>query len=338
MMKRFKGWVALAALTLSAFASAGTLTVTEPAAGTPTSPTLIGKNAKIRFNISGGINRVELRATIRKLSDNELIGERTAEATPDADGKASGEIPLSFAENVTEEVPYRVVVTARDINNATTYDPVTLYILPDLTRPKILQFNPTEGLGVKGIVPITVRIQEPNLKDWRIQIDNEDIPNNTGESVNANGEFTVNWNTGSLLADAEKTINIRVRDLADNETTLNVAVFVDRRPPTVQISSPRDGTTISPGTTINVVVDIGDFSADTVDVSGVDVVFRDLNGRFIARAARVSFNSNGNGRRYVGRLRWKQGRLPSQFRIWVNVVDKAGNASTAQTVRLRLGR
>lgn len=337
-MRKLRSIAVVLSMLGAAVASAGTLTITEPAAGTSSNPTLIGKNAKIKFNIAGGVNKVNLRATIRKFSNNEEIGVRTAEATPDSDGKASGEINLGFAENVTEEVTYRVIVTATDINNATTYSSRTLFVLPDLTRPKILQFNPTEGLGVKGIVPITVRILEPNLKDWRIQINNEDIPNNTGETVDANREFTVNWNTSALLADAEKTINIRLRDKADNETTLNVTVFVDRKAPTVSFASPRSGTTVSPGTTINVAIDIGDFSSDTLDVSGVDVVVRDTSGRFIARVARVSFNASGNGRRWVGRIRWRAGLLPSTFRITASVLDKAGNAATPQTVTLRLGR
>lgn len=323
----------------SMLANAGVLTITEPASGTVSNPTLIGNNASIKFNITGGVNRVDLVATLRKVSDNTVVGTFNEQATPDADGKASGQIALALVEGVTEEVPYKVTVTARDINIATTYNTITLYILPDLTKPKILQFNPNQTSFVKGVVPITVRVSEANLKDWRVQINNQDIPNNTGTTVNSNGEFVVQWITSGLLTDGPKTINIRVRDEADNETSLAVDVTVDRNPPTVAFLVPRSGSTISPGTTISVVMDITDFNQAALDTSGVDVVVRKMDGTFIARVSRISYNGTGsNTKRWVGRIRWRQGQLPSQFKITASVVDRAGNAASPQTVTVRLGR
>lgn len=326
----------------SATAMGGSITVTEPAAGSIGNPTLIGKTAKIRFNTQAGTNatKVTVTATIKKISDNSIIGVQSGEATPDTDGKASGEVPLAFAENVTEEVPYRIEVRAReDGRPGEVYNPIDIFVLPDLTKPKILQFNPNTTTFVRGIVPVIVRIQEPNLKDWRIQVNNQDIPLNTGTTVNGNGEFTVNWNTNGLQTDEAKTINVRVRDKADNETTLGIEVTVDRLAPTVNFAAPRSGATISPGTTISVSIDVTDFNQAALDTSGVDVVARRMDGSFITRVARISYNGTGNNsKRWVGRIRWRQGLLPSQFKLVASVVDRAGNAASPQSVLVRLGR
>lgn len=336
----WKGWIIGLLATVAAVASAGTLTVTEPAAGTVNNPTLIGSTSKVKYNITGAVNSIRFSLTLVKLSDNTTVNLSAGDpVSPDADGKASGELPLTLDREQIDDTPYRLEVRAVDVNGATTYNAVDLFIQPDLTKPKILEFNPNDRAFVKGIVTITVQIDEPNLKEWRVQIDSRDIPNNTGTTVNANGVFTVRWDTSRVETDGNRQINVKIKDKGDNETTKTIEVTVDRQKPTASIISPRSGAIISPGTTINVVVDVRDFSQESVDVSGLDVVIRDMSNRFITRVTRVQFTNSGeNTRRFVGRVVWRNGRLPSQFKIVVNVVDKAGNVSTQQAISCRLGR
>ena len=341
-MKRLVLMLGVLGFICSAFA--GNITVTAPAKGTVGTPTLVGASTDVKFNLLAtqpGATEITVTVTIRKVSDNSIVtispGTRL---TPDNDGKASGQYQMTFTRGVNEEVPYKVEVRAVELGRTgeiynTDQD---LFVSPDLTRPKILQFNPSAASFVKGTVPITVQIEEPNLKDWRVQVNNQDIPNNTGTTVNSNGVFVVNWNTTGIPQDGAKTITFKIRDKGDNETTLNVDVTVDRNAPTVLIATPRSGSVISPGTYINVIVDITDFSGSSVDVTGVDIVARKLDNTYVTRVARISFQQTSQtGRRWSGRIKWRAGLLPSDFKIIATVVDRAGNVATAQSVTVRIG-
>jgi hypothetical protein len=335
-----KAFVAIAVLGAAVAAQSATITVNSPAKGSPESPTLVKGSTTISFSLSGMVNSARVGATVRRLDNNSVVNViPEVEVSPDSQKNASGSLTLTFTKGQHPEVAYRVEVRARDINNATTYNnDQDLFVKPDLTKPKILQNNPIAGSFVKGIVPIRVRIQEENLKDWRVQVNNQDIPNNTGTTVDANGVFTVNWDTRGEQFDGPKTINIRVRDEADNEETLNVNVTIDRLPPVVSFRQPTNNALITFGTTISVVVDIRDFSNNSVSVSGVDVVIQDMQGRFIARVARDRFQPiSADTVRWSGRIRWRPGFLPNQFRLVATAVDKAGNRATPQTVTVRLG-
>ncbi|MEQ1820935.1 MAG: hypothetical protein ABL949_00305 [Fimbriimonadaceae bacterium] len=327
---------------LSALSMAGTINVNSPARGTPTAPTLVGTSKSINFALTNMVNEAKVSITVRRQSDNSLFFESidAVSVTPSTNNHdGSGTFNLTFAQG-TPEVVFRVEVRARDINNETTYNvDQDLFVKPDVTKPKILSFNPITNSFVKGIVPIRVRISETNLKEWRVQVNSQDIPNNTGSTVNAQGEFVVNWDTTGIQLDGAQSISIRVRDLADNEETTNISLTLDRIAPTVTIRAPVNNTTYSAGTTITITVDIRDASNAAVNFSGVDVVARTTAGAFITRASRVSFQPvDGTTNRWVGRIRWVQGQLPSTFKIHVTAVDKAGNVPpTPQTVTVKIG-
>jgi hypothetical protein len=322
-------------------AQAATITVTAPAAGSQADPTPVGTSTTVQFQLRDMVSQARVSATVRRVSDNTVFTTiPEVSINPDPSNRTgSGSLTVSFPQG-TPEVTYRVEVRARDINNSTTYNQdQNLFLRPDLTKPKILQFNPTSGSFVKGVVPIRVQVREANLKDWRVQVDGQDIPNNTGTTIDANGRFQVNWDTAGIQTDGPKTISVRIRDEADNEETQTINVTVDRVAPVVTIQTPRTGSVISPGTTIAVTVDVSDFSSNSVDVTGLDVVIRTNAGAFVTRVARQSFNQlNGTTRRWVGRIRWTN-TLPASFRVTATAVDKAGNRATnPQTVTVTVGR
>jgi hypothetical protein len=327
---------------LAACSFAGTISVNSPATGTAADPTLVGANTSITFALTAMVNVAKINITVFRQSDNTIFFQaldatRVTPSTTNHDG--SGSYNLTFTEG-TPEVVYRVEVRAVDLNGATTYNTdQNLFVKPDVTKPKFLSFNPVDGSFVKGIVPIRVKIKETNLQDWRVQIGGQDIPNNTGTTVSATGEFVVNWDTTGILLDGPRTINVRVRDLASNEENININVQIDRVAPTVTIRAPVNNTTFSAGTTIVITVDIRDASSTSVNASGVDVVVKRMDGTFITRAARISFSAiDGSTVRWNGRIRWVSGQLPSQFKIVVTAVDRAGNvAPTPQSVTVRIG-
>lgn len=339
-MKRFL--IAVTATVLSAMSFAANINVTTPAKGSAGSPTLVGASTSISFSLTAMVNvakiniRVVEQATGAVLLDQKDVS-RVTPSTTNNDG--SGTYNLTFAEG-TPEVTYRVEVRAEDLNNATTYNTnQDLFVRPDVTRPKVLSSNPATNSFVKGIVPIRVRISESNLKDWRVQVNSQDIPNNSGTTVNGNGEFVVNWNTTGVIQDGLKTISIRIRDEAGNEENRNISVTLDRVAPTVTVRAPVNNTTFSAGTSIIVTVDIKDFSATSMNVNGVDVVARKTDNTFITRVSRLSFQGiDGTTVRWTGRIRWQAGLLPNTFKIVVTAVDRAGNvAPVPQNVTIRIG-
>ncbi len=324
---------------LSALGSAATLTVTSPARGSAGSPTLVGLSTQIQMRLTGMRAKAEVTAQVIRLSDSAVIQSLDTEIDPDADFNGTGSLALAFAPGTSEEV-YRVEVRARDLNNETTYNAdQDLYVKPDLTNPKFLSYSPLNASFVKGTVTLKARIEESNLKTWRVLVDGLDIPNNTGSTLDSNGEFSVQWSTDAYDVDGSHTIQFRVKDQANNEVTRNVTVILDRVAPSVTIVSPRSGTVFAPGTTILVTVDVRDgANVLSVNASGVDVVVRTTAGTFLTRVARSNFRIGDDGTlRWTGRIRWRDGFLPPTFLIGVSVIDKAGNASALQSVTCSIG-
>lgn len=315
-------------------AYAGTITVTSPARGSAAAPTLVGETTTVQIRLAAMKGNAKVTGKLFKQSDGTLV--RTigpVDVAPDGTLNGTGSLALTFAQG-SEETTYRLEVRAQDVNNETTYNAdQNLFVKPDVTKPKFLQWNPISSSFVKGIVPIRVRIKEDNLQDWRVQIDNQDIPNNSGTTVVGAGDFTVNWDTTAFNLDGTHAISIRVRDKSDNEATLNINVTIDRVAPGVTIQSPRTNTVFAPGTTITVTVDVTDSSPTAVDVTGVDVVVKTTGGVFVTRVSRLSYKAlGGNTMRWTGRIRWVSGQLPKTFKIEASAVDKAGNRATLQAV------
>lgn len=283
------------------------------------------------------ISTAEVTAKVMRLDGSELYTLDT-EIEPDSDSNGSGSIPLNFATGTAEET-YKIEVRARDLNDSTTYNAdQDLFVLPDLTRPKFLSYTPLNGSFVKGTVMIRARIDEPNLRDWRVQVDGKDIPGGTGTSVDSRGEFSVAWNASAFPEDGVHTVNIRIRDRAGNDAGRTVNVTVDRIAPTVTIQSPKAGAVFAPGTTVTVVVDIKDAGPLSVNETGVDVIVRNSAGAFVTRVARVSFRIGTDGTlRWTGRIAWRPGVVPSPFTVFVTAVDRAGNGSTPQSVTCSYG-
>lgn len=316
-----KGIVRIAILPFALIASqalAGTLTVTSPNNGD-----FLGRNNSIRFNIRDSVVQVTVRATVtRDANPSERI---TVERrfTPDGDGRVTGDLPLNFNEG-TPEGGYTIRVEAIEPNNP--YNTETRRVVVDTKSPKFLEFNPINGGFVKGVVPIRVRLDEPNLKEWRVQIGSQDIPNNSGNQQN----FTVLWDTSNVQRDGAQTINVRVDDEANNQATKGIVVTLDRVAPAVQILGPTI-TPVIPGTDIPVAININDQFENSILQPGVTVVLRTMSGQFIANVARRGVRTSGTTLQWTGRIRW-QNNLPGQFKMVVNAVDRAGNVAATQEV------
>lgn len=312
---------AILATLLAAATWAQTLTVTSPTEGS-----FIGLTNQVKFSITGAV--VEVRVDVVATGPGGVQFTNTGRFTPDSEGKINSSLNLNFNQGVPEGA-YSILVTATEPGN--TYAPVTVNVTLDVTKPKFLQFNPIDGTFIRGVVPIRVKVLEPNFKDYRVQIDGQDIPNNTGTTL-VNGEFTVSWDTTGIQFDGTKTIQIRLRDQAENEENRNFDVTLDRVSPTVTIVQPRSDIKLAPRSSVSVAIDINDGAPSSVSVTGIDVVARTLAGDYIGRVSMRSFrNTGGNTNRWTGRLRYRSS-LPRKFKLVVTTVDKAGNIAVTQEV------
>lgn len=314
--------IALFMLVMASVSLAQTFNVSSPTNGS-----FIGLTNSVSFSATGASAENIVRVTATGPGGVQFTNDGTFQ--PDADGKFSGSLSLNFNQGVPEG-DYTIVVTATQ--NSVTYSTITINVTLDVTKPKFLQFNPIGGAYVRsGVVPIRVKVLEPNFKDYRVQVDSQDIPNNTGTTL-VDGEFTVNWDTSGIQFDGTKTINVRLRDEADNEETTVFEVTLDRINPTVIIVQPRADIKLAPRAHVSVAIDVTDGSTNSTDVTGVDVVARKLDGTFLGRVALRTFTAaSGPTNRWTGRFRWRSG-LPKQFKLVVHVMDKAGNSAVTQEV------
>lgn len=325
MMKRIVlRTAAVCGIIIAALAGyAQTLTVTSPNNGD-----FLGLSNQLKFNVTGASTQVNIKATITGPGSTQFTSEN--DFTPDADGKINDQLPINFSQGAPEGA-YTIDVVAKRKSDNGVFGNVTINVTVDVNKPKFLQFNPLNNSFVKGIVPITVKVLEPNFKDYRVQVNGSDIPNNTGTTL-VNDTFTVLWDTTGIQFDGTQTLSIRLRDEANNEETKTISVTLDRIAPVVTIVQPLSNVKLSPNSSVSVAIDIRDGSSNSVDVTGVDVVIKKLDGTFLARVPRSSFqNTGGNNFRWSGKLRFNRG-YGKQFKIVVNVVDRAGNVSATQEV------
>lgn len=306
-----------------------TLQVTSPLEGA-----FLGFNNQVKFLVQNATEETTIKITSAGPGGNTVIEQRF---TPNADNKIDGSIALNFNESSPSGA---YVITVEAFDSTFTATPVVRNVTVDVTRPKIFEFNPVSNGAVKGpVVPINVKIQEDNLKEWRVKIDGNDIPNNTGTTLDGNNSFQVNWSVSGYPTDGSHSISITVKDQSDNEATQTISVRLDRLPPTVNIGFPRSDSEVRPNSDFSVIADITDPNGGLIDVTGVDVIIKKMDGTVIFRVPRVSFSPTGSGSyRWNGRVRTRTVRLPAQFKIVVNCVDRAGNIANEQEVSIDTNR
>ena len=324
-------FVMLAVLSMLAIAAQAqfTFSVTAPPEGG-----FIGLQTDVKFLITNANEEVTVRVTAEG-PEGETVTERTFE--PDRDDEILDKVTLNFNSS-SPEGPYTLTIEAFDSQHTAT--PIVRNVTLDARAPRILESNPLSGGAVKGpIIPITVKLEEANIKLWKVQIDDTDIPNNSGSTLDGNNSFQVDWNVGATPGDGNHTIEITVEDKGGNKATRNISIRVDQTPPSISIAFPRSDSPIRANSDFSVIVDITDPNAGLIDVTGLDVIIRRMDGTFLYRVPRIKFNPTGQGAyRWTGRVRRRSVSLPSEFKIVVAGVDRAGNLAVSQEVVINTNR
>ncbi len=317
-------WI-FAAMAMSVVSLAGTITVTSPNAGD-----FLGKNNTVKLTVQDAYHQVRVVVTATNVADPTVQITSQQDFDPDADHKINGSMPLNFSDS-TPEGQYRITVVPSE--PGATYNTITPFLVNvDVNIPRFKDTNPITGSFVRGIVPISAALEEHNMKEWRVQISSRDIPNNSGTT----DSFVVNWDTSSIRDDGGQTITIKAEDLAKNTNTKTISVTVDRVAPSITVQTPSSGARLRPKTNIAVAIDLVDQFANSVNINGITVSLQRLDGSTIGLVARRSIRANGNTMSWSGRIQYSRA-LPSQFRLVVRAVDRAGNQAVTQVVPLKIG-
>lgn len=322
-------FVLLLLLPIAVIASAGTLRVTSPTKQGD-EDIFFGKSNTIRFDITGARVEVTVKATITDPNGGTITVQK--KVNPNIDGETQDSLSVNFNDTAVEG-RYTIVLSATEPNNS--YNEVPLEVIVDVVSPTFVSINPANNSFVNGTkkVPIRAELREVAIKEWRVQINGQDIPNNTGNT----NEVFVEWDAGSIQRDGPQSISIKATDKSGNESTRTISVTLDRVAPNVSIDSPKSGDVTPPNSRITVNVIVIDQHPNAVTSPGISVQLRRMDNRYIGRVARIQSRNEGNNTRWSGRVR-KFRNPPSQFKIVVNVTDRAGNKATKQEVVVNIGR
>lgn len=320
----------LSSILASAGAYAGTITVTSPNNGD-----FLGRTNTLKFTIKQSVVKAKVTATVTFDADPTQKITVSKDFDPNTNGEITGDLTLNFAETFSEG-DYTITVTVQEPNNP--YNTEIRNVKVDVRKPQFRSIQPIQGAFVKGNVPIKVKLGEPNIKEWRVKINDEDIPNNSGDTET----FTVNWNASSVQKDGQQRISITADDLASNTAAKEIQVTVDRRAPSAAILTPHVGQFFKSTSNVAVSLDFNDQFQGSVDPASIEVIVATTKGKFIQRVSRrVAIRKDDDATgvhkiQWTGRIKYSK-KLPKQFKIIVNGLDRAGNVAVTQEVAVKLG-
>ena len=169
---------------------------------------------------------------------------------------------LSWDTRTASNGTHTLTAVARDqLGVQWSSGPVSVTVFNDTTPPSVSVTSPAGGATVSGAVTLTANASDNvGVAGVQFQVDG----NNNGPEATA-APYSAPWNTVNAT-NGSHTITAIARDAAGNRTTsaaVTVTVMNDTTPPSVSISSPAAGATVS-GTAMVVAS-----ATDNVAVAGV---------------------------------------------------------------------
>jgi len=253
------GWSLIAPQPAQAQLGVGSLvvTVTSPASGSTVSGT-VSVTAS-----ATSISALTVAGVQFKLDGNNLGAEDTT-------------APYSVSWNTTaaSNGSHTLTAVARDsLGVLWTSDPVTVTVFNDTTPPTVSITSPASGTIVGGTIGVTASASD-NVGVVGVQFLLDGL--NAGAEVTA-APYSVSWNT-TTASNGSHSLTAVARDAAGNRaTSAPVAVTVsngappDTTPPTVSITSPASGASVS-GTVTMIAT-----ASDNVGVAGVQFLLDGVN-------------------------------------------------------------
>jgi hypothetical protein len=184
-------------------------------------------------------------------------------------GAADTSAPYSISWNTTSASngPHTLTAVARDVFGVPyTSNPVSVTVFNDTTAPAVAVTSPAAGASLSGSVAINASATD-NVGVAAVQFFVDGAMVGAGDDTSA--PYSVSWDT-TAVANGSHRLTARARDAVGNiATSAAVTVTVangpppDTTPPTVSISSPAGGASVS-GT-----IPVSAGAADNVGVVGV---------------------------------------------------------------------
>ncbi|HVQ74134.1 MAG TPA: S8 family serine peptidase, partial [Candidatus Binatia bacterium] len=246
--------VAAAAGSAAPDTAAPTVSISSPASGATVSGT-VTVSAAASDNV--GVTKVEF------LVDGALVGTRTA-------------TPWSVGWNTTTKANGSRILTARAFDaagNSTTSAGVSVTVnnvVADTTAPTVSISSPASGATVSGTVTVSVAASDNvGVTKIEIRVDGALVATRIPWVVPGDIIWSFRWNT-TTKANGSRILTARAFDAAGNsKTSAGVSVTVnnvvaDTTAPTVSISSPASGATVSGTVTVSAA------ASDNVGVTRVE--------------------------------------------------------------------
>ncbi|MFQ6074133.1 MAG: PKD domain-containing protein, partial [Candidatus Bathyarchaeia archaeon] len=207
--------------------------------------------------------------------------------------------------------PYNTTVNykvyASDNNGNWNVSKTYTYKVADKYLPIVEIAEPTEGSYLRGLVNITVSVQEDNLVEAKLTINGTVV-----SSWHESGTHVFTWNTSSPdYPDATYTIKLSALDEAGHWAEKTVTVTVDNTLPTAAINAPSEGAFLR-GT---VIIEI---TGDDANLDKMELKINDLV---------IETWSTGGKHFYLWNT--KPSYADGTYRITLAVYDKAGNSKEA---------
>ncbi len=244
------------------------VTVTSPASGSTVSST-VPVTASVTV-----VGALTVRGVQFKLDGNNLGAEDTT-------------APYSVSWNTTtaSNASHTLTAVARDsLGVLWTSDPVTVTVFNDTTPPTVSITSPASGAIVGGTISVTASASD-NVGVAGVQFRLDGV--NAGTEVTA-APYSVSWDS-TTASNGSHSLTAVARDGAGNRTTsVAIAVTVsngappDTTPPTVSITSPAAGASVSGTVTVTA------NASDNVGVAGVQFLLDGVNVGAEATAAPYS--------------------------------------------------
>src|SRR5947208_6540588 len=253
------GWSLIAPQPAQAQLGTGSLivTVTSPASGSTVSGTV-----PVTASVTS-VGALTVAGVQFKLDGNNLRAK-----DPPA--------PYSVSWNTTtaSNASHTLTAVARDsLGMLWTSDPVTVTVFNDTTPPAVSITSPASGTIVAGTISVTASASD-NVRVVGVQFLLDGL--NAGAEVTA-APYSVSWNT-TTASNGSHSLTAVARDAAGNRaTSVAVAVTVsngappDTTPPTVSITSPTSGASVSGTLTMTAA------ASDNVGVAGVQFLLDGVN-------------------------------------------------------------
>ncbi len=163
---------------------------------------------------------------------------------------------------------HTLTARARDAAGNTTTSAAIGVTVPDTTAPTVAITAPANGATVSGTVAVSASASDNvGVAGVQFLLDGANLG-----AEDTSSPYSVSWNTATATAGSH-TVTARARDAAGNTTTsTTVTVTVpDTAAPTVSISAPANGATVSGSVTVSA------NASDNVGVVGVQFLLDGVN-------------------------------------------------------------